>query len=92
MAKKQLHQTVSTAAQLRQELQDTVQALRGAYDRFNYVSDPELVEASVYEINSLKAKYSYLLRRVKEQDDSPSEEEPPFLAAAAMKGGKPCRS
>ena len=90
MAKKRIQQTDLAVAELRQELRNTVQALRGAYDRFNYVSDPELVEASVYEISSLKARYSYLLRRVKEQADSAAEE-PPFLAAA-VKGGNICRS
>ncbi|MBO4853927.1 MAG: DUF2508 family protein [Oscillospiraceae bacterium] len=92
MAKKRMHQTTSAVTQLRQELQDTAQALRCAYDRFNYVSDPELVEASVYEISSLKARYNYLLRRIKEQTDASAEEEPSFVAASSMRGGGICRS
>ena len=39
-----------TLGDLRQELYQTNQALRNAYDKFNYVTAPELVEASIYEI------------------------------------------
>ena len=57
---------INTAADdLRLELQDAALSLRCAYDRFNHVTDPELVEASIYEINSLQARYNYLLRRAK---------------------------
>ena len=45
---------INTAADdLRLELQDAALSLRCAYDRFNHVTDPELVEASIYETNSL---------------------------------------
>lgn len=87
MVKKDVRLSDSTVGQLRKELQETALALHCAYDRFNFVSDPELVESSVYEISSLKAKYNYLLRRVKEL-----EETLPSCAAAAWKGGPPCQS
>ena len=60
---------ISPAAQLRLELQSTNQALRHAYDKFNFASEPELVEACSYEISSLKARYNYLLRQMKELTD-----------------------
>ena len=37
-----------------------------AYLCFNSADDPDLIESYVYEINSLQARYNYLLRRVKE--------------------------
>ncbi|MEG0765176.1 MAG: YaaL family protein [Pseudoflavonifractor sp.] len=37
-----------------------------AYSSFNTADDPDLVESYVFEINALQARYSYLLRRVKE--------------------------
>ena len=37
-----------------------------AYVGFNGTGDPDLIESYVFEINSLQARYSYLLRRVKE--------------------------
>lgn len=87
MAKKEIRLPDETA-ELRQELQDTAQALRCAYERFNFVSDQELVESCVYEISALKAKYNYLLRRAKEL----GEDEPPYMAASGMKGGQICQS
>ncbi len=83
--------------ELRQELQDAVQSLREAYDKFNYVSDPELVDACVYEINALKARCNYLLRRIKALQSTPIPEETleedavtPCVAASAVKGGHVC--
>ena len=72
---------------LRQELHQTNQALRNAYDKFNFVTAPELVEASIYEINALKARSDYLLRCIKAQLG-----QEPCAAAAAMKGGTACPS
>ena len=37
-----------------------------AYGGFNTASDSDLIESYVFEINSLQARYNYLLRRVKE--------------------------
>ncbi len=37
-----------------------------AYAGFNQQSDPDLVESFVYEINALRSRYSYLVRRMKE--------------------------
>lgn len=80
--------------QLQQELRQMNLALRNAYDKFDYVTDPQLVEASIYEIESLKARCGYLLRCIKEQLETQSAcaGEPPCLAAASAKGGPVCPS
>ena len=39
-----------------------------AYAGFNAAKDPDLIESYVFEINALQARYSYLLRRGKEDD------------------------
>lgn len=75
----------SATAELQRELQDTAQALRRAYERFNYVCDPELVESCVFEINALQAKYNYLLRLAKGPTDG-------YVAALAAGGGSICLS
>ena len=41
-----------------------------AYSGFNSASDPDLIESYVFEINALQARYSYLLRRVKELEEA----------------------
>lgn len=63
----------SAQAQERQALlesmHETRQMINRAYTGFNAVEDPDLIEAYVYEINSLQARYSYLLRQVKAMED-----------------------
>ncbi len=50
---------------LERELCETGRRIQQAYDAFNLVSDPDLIEAWVYEINALQARYAYLLKRRK---------------------------
>ena len=47
------------------ELSETRFALAQAYDRFNAVCEPELVDSCVYEINAVLSRYNYLLRQIK---------------------------
>ena len=37
-----------------------------AYSSFDSAKDDDLIESYVFEINALQARYSYLLRRIKE--------------------------
>ena len=96
-------QTSTTADELENELQAVALSLKCAYDRFNHVTDPELVDSSIYEINSLQARYNYLLRRIKALHGGAPVEAPrarpvPQIrqevacAAAAMEGGQACPS
>ena len=48
------------------ELDSSRSALACAYARFDESTEPELIEACVYEINAAQARYNYLLRRIKE--------------------------
>ena len=63
--------TLSQAELHKQEILDAIKdthyKLTTARICFDNVSDPELVEASVFEINSLQARYSYLLRKAREE-------------------------
>ena len=47
-------------------LSHTRTLINQAYGGFNTASDGDLIESYVFEINSLQARYNYLLRRVKE--------------------------
>lgn len=55
-----------TMQELFNELGDMRAALEDAYMRFNLTSEPELVDACVYEINAAQSRYNYLLRIIKE--------------------------
>lgn len=54
----------------RRDLMDSLSRTRTlinqAYGGFNTASDGDLIESYVFEINSLQARYNYLIRRVKE--------------------------
>lgn len=54
-------------AHLRAALSATHRDLTRAYAQFDTVTAPELVDACVYEINAVEARYNYLLRRIKEE-------------------------
>ena len=99
MAKKQKDTLWPTDKELRQELDQINRQLKEAYDRFNYACEPELIEASIFAINALKAKYDYFLRCVKERSGMPVGRGAAVplpreagVAASAMKGGSACRS
>ena len=72
---------------LRAELQAAQSELALAYRQFDQATAPELVEASIYEINALKARSDYLLRCIKTQLG-----EGPCVAASSVKGGTVCPS
>ncbi len=54
--------------QLLEGMQATRVQLNHAYAQFNCYSDPDLVDACVYEINALQSRYSYFVRQVKRLD------------------------
>ena len=51
--------------QLMEGMRETRSQLNYAYAQFNAYSDPDLVDACVYEINALQSRYSYFVRQVK---------------------------
>ncbi len=68
--------TVSAQEEERRQIIDamaqTKSQLNWAYAQFNTYSDPDLVEACVYEINALKSRYSYYVRQVKQLKEGTS--------------------
>ena len=66
---------------LQEELRQTQRELSLAYERFNEAREPELVEACIYEIKSINARFAFLYRAIKERSGD-------SLAAAKAKGEK----
>ena len=58
--------SASEKSELIRTLNDTKRRLSEAYTEFNETLEPELIEASVFEINSLRARCAYLYRRARE--------------------------
>lgn len=69
-----LHRSRPPEEDARQELLGALSHTRAlinqAYGDFNNTSDEDLIESYVFEINSLHARYNYLLRRVKELEEA----------------------
>ena len=63
-------QVDAQADQLLESLRATREQMHQAYSGFNNTSDPDLIDAYVFEMKALQARYSYLLRRVKELEGS----------------------
>ena len=102
MARK--HSTDPALRELEQELDRTTQALKEAYIRFDYVCDGERIDACIFEVNALKARSNYLLRRIKEHSGipvpsgipravpvPPAQDAEDGVAAGTMKGGEICQ-
>ena len=49
------------------EYYDTLIQLRQVRAAFQQVTDPDLINACVYEMNALQQRYSYLLQRIKDE-------------------------
>ena len=52
-------------------LSQTRTLINQAYSSFNTTCDSDLIESYVYEINSLQARYNYLLRHFKSLGGAP---------------------
>jgi len=51
---------------LKRSIEQTTTLIRQAYACFNSTDDADLIRSYVFEINSLQARYDYLLRRLKQ--------------------------
>lgn len=49
------------------EYREAVEKLDVLKNRFDYITEPKLIEACVYEIKAEQARYSYLLERLKNE-------------------------
>ncbi len=50
-------------------------AIESAYSNFENVSDPDLIDSYIYEVNAMQKRYKFLLRQAKEIDKNNSEVE-----------------
>lgn len=52
--------------QLEQEIERLQQSLETVNSNFDNVSDPDLVDSYIYELNALSFRYKYLLRQMRD--------------------------
>ncbi|MFY9198206.1 MAG: DUF2508 family protein [Acutalibacteraceae bacterium] len=59
------HDDLCSDERLLQDIRRVCRMIDDAYLRFQMQADEDLVEASIYEIEALKARYRYLIRLAK---------------------------
>ena len=58
---------------IREELAQTKYALEIAYSNFDNVTDPDLIDCYIYEVNAVMKRYKYLLEQAAELDLLPED-------------------
>ena len=66
--------SVKELAKLTRELREVSCELHCAYAAFNAAVEDDLIYSSIYEINMLRSRHTYLLRRIKHLQDFPADE------------------
>jgi len=51
-----------------EDIRNICKMLDSAYARFQYEQDEDLVEATIFEMEALKARYRYLIKKAKENN------------------------
>ena len=70
-----VRQAKSSKLQLLQEIENLKQSLETANSNFENVSDPDLIDSYIYEMNAISFRYKYLLRQMKVFENSTSAPE-----------------
>ena len=58
---------------IHEELQQAKYALENAYAGFDNVTDPDLIDCYIYEVNAVMKRYKYLLEQASKSNLLPSE-------------------
>lgn len=56
-----------------EELEQTRYALETAYSNFDNVTDPDLIDCYIYELNSIMKRYKYLMEQAADKNLLPEE-------------------
>lgn len=51
-------------AELEAELRQTQEEMLTVYSHFEQVTDPDLIDCCIYEVNAVQKRYKYLLRQL----------------------------
>ena len=76
-SKHELRFSIKEAAKLTRQLREVSCDLRCAWAAFNAAVEDDLIYSCIYEINMLRARHTYLLRRIKQlhPEDAPERKE-----------------
>lgn len=69
---------------IREELAQTRYALEIAYSNFDNVTDPDLIDCYIYEVNAVLKRYKYLIEQAAEKNLLPAEKHPEAYRALTL--------
>lgn len=68
MRRRQVNQIRQAKEQLTKEIESLKQSLETANSNFENVSDPDLIDSYIYEMNAISFRYKYLLRQMRNME------------------------
>ena len=48
------------------EINSTIRTLESVNSRFEYITEPDLIDCTIFELNAVQLKYKFLLNKMKE--------------------------
>lgn len=57
---------------LYEDMQRTREDMEAAYANFDYATDPDLIDAYIYEVNAILKRYKYLKEQAEKLDSPPA--------------------
>lgn len=55
--------------QLLKEINSTVTALESTYSRFEHITEPDLIDCTIFELNAIQKRYKFLLTQIKKLEE-----------------------
>lgn len=68
MRRRQVNPIRQAKEQLTKEIESLKQSLETANSNFENVSDPDLIDSYIYEMNAISFRYKYLLRQMRNME------------------------
>ena len=69
---------------IHEELAQTRYALEIAYSNFDNVTDPDLIDCYIYEVNAIMKRYKYLIEQAAEMNLLPDEKHNEIYRALSL--------
>lgn len=66
---KETDEISETKEDLLEDLKKTRYALEVAYSGFDNVTDPDLIDCYIYQVNAILKRYKFLLEQISDKDD-----------------------
>lgn len=67
---REIEEISETKEDLLEDLKKTRYALEVAYSGFDNVTDPDLIDCYIYQVNAILKRYKFLLERISDKEDS----------------------